>query len=122
MEIDKTSIFIPESFRKPYEEIFPSVYERVYLGLTDKTRTEEALIEVFVDFITRWGGPLTLDKFSEQHKVYLFELADRTIEKENRTVGRKSPVPVQTEEAVEDIKKTRLAEEILKAVEKELRR
>jgi hypothetical protein len=115
--IEKPEILIPESFREPYQEIFPEIHHRVYTGLIDKTRTDEALIEVFIDFLTRWRK--TFAQFSDQHRASLDELTDRIIAKENGTAGNKSPV--QADEAVPDIKKTMLAEEIFQAVEQKLR-
>lgn len=120
LEIQQGGPLVLESFKEPYQRIFPEIYEEVYQGVVDKTRTEEALIEVFVDFITRWGE--TMDSFSDQHKVFLHELVDRTIARENGTVGTQPPIPIEADEAVPDVKKTGLAEEILKAVEQELRR
>lgn len=119
LEVDQTEIIIPENFKQPYQEIFPEIHERVYLGLRDKTRTDETLIETLTDFIIRWGQ--TMDSFSDQHKVFLQELADRAIAKENTATEGVLPVLVQSNEAVPDIKKSKLAEEILKAVEQELR-
>jgi hypothetical protein len=64
-----------------------------------------------------------LDQFADHHKIFLHELADRSIAKENCTVGDQSPIFIQEspDQTVPDIKKTKLAEEILKAVEQELR-
>jgi len=116
-ELIHSEILIPESFEKPYKEIFSEIHGHVYTGLDDKTRTDEALIEVFTDFLTRWGQ--TFNQFSEQHRLFLYELADRTIAKENRTV--EFPAAMQSNGPIPDIQKTQLADEIFKAVEQELR-
>jgi hypothetical protein len=129
IELEKSGAFKPlairadflvlENFKKPYREIFPEIYERVYLGLEDKTRTGEALIEIFTDFIIRWGR--TFEKFEEHHKTFLFEIADRTIAKENNAKKENLSSEKQHQKEVPDIKKTGLADEVLKYVEQELR-
>lgn len=111
-------ILVPERFKKPYKEIFPEIHKRVYLGLKDKTCVGEALIEVFTDFIIRWGR--TFEQFEEYHKIFLQEIADRTIAKENSAYDD-TVAPIQSSEEVPDVKKTRLADEILKHVEQKLR-
>lgn len=118
--IDRSGMLVTESLKKSYYKIFPDMYKRIYQGLIDKTRTYEVLIEVFTDFLIRREH--TLDEFSGKHRVFLHEFADRAIAKENSTVGIQSSAPIQSHEIMADIKQTRLAEEILKAVEQELRR
>lgn len=117
LEIDQTNIFIPESFEDFYKEIFPEIHKKVYLELKDRTRTDEALIRIFADFLIRWGQ--TSEQFEDYHKSFLFEIADRTIAKENSVC--QAVVEEQSEEEIPNIKKSRLAYEILKVVEQELR-
>jgi len=118
-EVAKGIILIPESFKQIYNTIFPEIYERVYQGLKDKTRVEEALIEIFTDFIIRWGR--SLEQFEEHHRLFLQEIADRTIAKENKALGGKSVVFQQGEYEIPDFKKIGLADDILKYVQQELR-
>lgn len=56
----------------------------------------------------------------DYHKVFLHELADRATAQENSAAKELAFVPARYE-AVPDIKKSKLPEEILKAVEQELR-
>jgi hypothetical protein len=119
LEIDKADIFIPDNFQKPYREILPHIHERVYQGLGDKTRTDEALVEIFGSFIIRWGQ--SLDAFSDHHKSFLTELADRTIAKLNSVTKGASSTTTPRADHAPDVNKTGLAGEILKAVEQELR-
>ena len=116
-KVAKGIIFIPESFKQPYKTLFPEIYERVYQGLQDKTRTEEALIEIFTDFIIRWRQ--SLEQFEEHHRLFLQEIADRTIAKENKVLEGKSVAFQQGE--MPDVKKIGLADDILKYVQQELR-
>jgi hypothetical protein len=116
LKIAQGDILVPESFKEPYKEVFPEIYERVYTGLKDKSRTEEALIEIFTDFIVRWGQ--TFEKFEEYHRTFLFEIADRTIKKEDSALGDDF---VDTRENLPNFKNNRLADDILKYVEQELR-
>ena len=121
--IDRDRVLVPESFGEPYKKIFPEIHKRVYLGLNDKTRTDEALVEIFTDFLIRWGD--TFEHFSDYHENYLYEIADRTITKENSAYINKpdfepqARTPAKARE-IPDIKKNRLADEVLKAVEQEL--
>jgi len=113
--IDRTDILVPESFKAPYRKIFPDIYQCVRSGLKDKTRTNEALIEIFTDFLIHEDGPF--EKFEDYHKAFLFEIADRTIKKENDKLVH----PLESQEIAPDVKKTELADNILQAVEQELR-
>ncbi len=115
LEIYQDDILIPESFQKPYKEIFPEIYQYVHQCLIDKKRTDDVLIEVFADFITRWGSSFT--GLEEHYKHYLYEIADRAITKENKN----SKPLISHEHAPEpDIRASKLADEILKAVQQEL--
>jgi hypothetical protein len=122
-EIARGDILLPDNFQKPYRKIFPDIYQYVYLGLKDKTRTDEALIKVFTDFIVRWGQTFDFDKqFEDFHRTFLFEIADRTIEKENKPLTDESVVLLQdSAEELSDFKNNRLADDILRYVGQELR-
>jgi hypothetical protein len=119
---------VPEAFKKPYRAIFPELYERVYGNLADKSRLNEALTEVIYDFLTRWGP--SFEEFGEHHRNFLRELCDRTTSREN------SLPPVRGEAGVSGatcdgragmsegqaaIWLRRLADDVLRAVEQELR-
>ncbi len=125
LQRERTVFFVPEAFRKPYKEIFPSLYERVHQGLTDKLRTHDALAEVIYDFLTRWG--LTFEQFEEHHQTFLREISDRTIAKENSNVQIGIDEQVVADEmgdltqAQVAIRLSRLADEVLRAVEQDLR-
>ena len=108
-------------------------FSQILIGIEtpnkDKTRTDEALIEIFTDFIVRWGQTFEtkaegVGERSEQledfHRTFLFEIADRTIAKENSTISGKAAFREQSQE-MPDIKKNQITDEILKAVEQELR-
>jgi radical SAM superfamily enzyme YgiQ (UPF0313 family) len=126
LKLEPTVFFVPEAFKKPYKEIFPALYERMSQGLTDATRIQDALVEVIYDFITRWGS--TFEQFEEHHRVFLFELCDRTVAQENNHASARQG------EAAEAGKRTgggagaptavwlrRLADEVLRTVEQDLR-
>jgi hypothetical protein len=120
LAIDKTDISVPDNFLKPYREILPHIHERVYQGLGDKVRTDEALVEIFSSFIIRWGR--SLDAFSDHHNTFLTELADRTVAEFNNVTKGGSSAITPRADRVPDVTKAGLAGEILKAVEQELRR
>jgi hypothetical protein len=117
--INHTEVLVPESFKIPYKEIFSEIHNHVYLGLKDKTRTPVTLIEVFTDYLTRWGQ--TGEHFSDQYRVILRELADRTIEKENSAIQGVFTSSMEEHQKLPGVSQTQLADEILKAVEQNLR-
>jgi hypothetical protein len=126
---EPTVFFIPEAFKKPYRDIFRELYERVYQGLIDKSRTQDALVEVIYDFLTRWG--LTFEQFEEHHRAFLFEICDRTVAKENGTRPSGAGAPMDLREIPDRLTGLsegqtlvwlkRLADEVLRTVEQDLR-
>jgi hypothetical protein len=126
---EPTVFFVPEAFKKPYRDLFPELHERVHQGLIDKSRTQDALVEVVYDFLTRWG--LTFEQFEEHHRAFLFEICDRTIAKENGEL--ESGADARPELRVLPDRRTglsegqalvwlrRLADEVLRLVEQDLR-
>ena len=110
--------FVPLAFKKPYKEVFPAVYRRVAEGLLDRSRLEAALVEVFGDFLVRWGQSFT--QFEDYHQSYLMEICDRTLAKENSHLAR--PALAGGGLAVmPDFRATRLPEQVLRSVEQDLR-
>ena len=110
--------FVSPAFKKPYKEIFPAAYQRLAEGLLDRSRLEPALVEVFGDFLVRWGQSFT--QLEDYHQSHLMEICDRTLAKENAQLAR--PVPVDRGLVVmPDFRITRLPEQILRSVEQDLR-
>jgi hypothetical protein len=126
---EPTVFFIPEAFKKPYKDTFRELYERVYQGLIDKSRTQDSLVEVIYDFLTRWGP--TFEQFVDHHRVFLFEICDRTIAKENGTLPAGVGAPADQREIPNQLAELsegqtlvwlrRLADEVLRTVEQDLR-
>jgi radical SAM superfamily enzyme YgiQ (UPF0313 family) len=117
---------IPEEFKKPYKAIFPELHERLYQGLVDRTRTQEALVKVILDFLTRWGP--SFQRFEDHHRVFLNELCDRTIAAENRNhhagAGPASPAPREESAAPgapRSVLPRGLSDDVLHFVEQDLR-
>jgi hypothetical protein len=108
---------IPPTFQREYKKIFPDVYSQVYDHLADKSRVEDALIQVFTRFVSRWQG--SLDRFEEFHVTDLEATWADIVEKENS--NRKGGLVTLAAKPV-DLKKTRLPDEILRVVQHELRR
>jgi hypothetical protein len=120
---------VPDAFKKPYRAVFPELYQRIYLGLEDKSRIHDALTEVTYDFLTRWGP--SFEEFGEHHRSFLYELCDRTLAKENGDVRpardeRALPAPPTDGngsfgEGQAGVRLKRLADEVLRVVEQDLR-
>jgi hypothetical protein len=104
------------------------VHERVQNGLVDKTRTENALVEIFHDFLTRWGS--SFERLEEHHQVQLYEICDRTIARENGiSESGDSPAPrpwvrivPDARASIPDLALRRTAKDVLRCVEEEFRR
>jgi radical SAM superfamily enzyme YgiQ (UPF0313 family) len=126
---EPTVFFVPEAFKKPYRDLFPQLHERVHQGLIDKSRTQDALVEVVYDFLTRWG--LTFERFEDHHRAFLFEICDRTIAKENGEIAAGAGAIPELREHADRfaglsegqtmIRLRRLADEVLRLVEQDLR-
>lgn len=119
-EPDGRAILIPAAFRQTYDRLFPEVHRRVYANLADKERVAEALTEVFVDFLVRWGD--TFKELEAYHLTFLREIGDRTCAKFNGEPPE-TFVPVEPADGtVPDVRHLRLGDDVLKSVEQELSR
>jgi radical SAM superfamily enzyme YgiQ (UPF0313 family) len=116
---------VPDGFKKFYPVLFPELHARILQGLRDKSRAEDALVEVTYDFLARWGP--SFKEFEEHHRTFLFELCDRTIAAENSSarsgVSERAEIlageQVSRERAERRLK--RLADDVLRCVEQDLR-
>jgi radical SAM superfamily enzyme YgiQ (UPF0313 family) len=117
--IDRRPILIPDGFEAGYKTVFPSLYQKVVDHLADQSQLPEALIEVFTDFLTRWGEGFT--HMEDHHIVALNEIADRTIAQRNEEQATSRVV--RFGEGVYDAKQlmNQLRIEVLKSVERDLR-
>jgi radical SAM superfamily enzyme YgiQ (UPF0313 family) len=124
---DETVFAVPDGFKKLYPAVFPELYARVNEGLKDKWRAENALVEVTFDFLTRWGP--SFRQFEEHHRTFLYELCDRTIASENSIFdaagdGRFKSFGVEQAGGgpnYTDVYLRRLADDVLRCVEQDLR-
>lgn len=113
----ESSVIIPEGFAPSYKKVFPEIYERVQKGLVNQTRIEETLIEIFTQFLSRWGAQL--DNMQDYHQADLESTCDAVIAEENRHphTGLVMLGPPSTN----DFRKSKLPDEVLHSVEQELR-
>jgi uncharacterized radical SAM superfamily protein len=126
--LDETTFFVPDAFKGPFRTVFPAVHERVQKGLVDKTRAEVALVEIFHDFLTRWGS--SFERLEEHHQIQLWEICERTIARENGISGSEdSPAPQpwvridpDARATIQDYALRRAATDVLRCVEEEFRR
>jgi radical SAM superfamily enzyme YgiQ (UPF0313 family) len=124
--LDGTVFSVPDSFRQPYAALFPAVHAHMERNLVDKSQTEVALVEVFCDFLTRWGP--TFEKLEDYHQVQLLEMCDRIICKMNGTAYEpEAPAQpwVRGDDAggrITDFTLRRMATDVLRCVDDEFRR
>jgi hypothetical protein len=129
--LENPVFLVPDAFKKPYKAIFPELHQRVYCGLIDKSRTDEALIDAVYDFLTRVGP--ALEHFEDGHRHLLCQICDNTIATENGTAhGQNRAAPAEQVAVADrvagealpitpDIRRSRLADEVLNGVELKLR-
>jgi hypothetical protein len=118
IELDDRPIPIPPAFIKSYQGIFPEVYKLVHSKLNDKNQTPAALVQVFVDFIVRWGEGFK--KFEAYHLSFLKEICDKVCEKLNDQIPDKAILIDSAETSLPNFKRLRMNEDIIKSVEQEL--
>lgn len=118
-DLDRREVPIPQAFRRVFERgpIFDRTYRRVYTNLSDRARVPEALTDVFVDFLVRWGD--SFESLEPQHQVFLDELSDRTCANLNG-VPPESFVPQVEPPEIPSSRRMRLAEDVIRSVEQEL--
>jgi radical SAM superfamily enzyme YgiQ (UPF0313 family) len=116
-ELDNRPLTIPSVFRDVFKVIFPDIYRRVYLNLSDKGKVPEALVEVFVEFLVHEES---FRQFEEHHIALLNEIADRTCAGMSGRPPEKF-MPVKADNTpMPDASKLHLDEDVLKSVEQEL--
>jgi radical SAM superfamily enzyme YgiQ (UPF0313 family) len=118
LEVQKIDSVVPESFKEPYEHIFPEIYTQVFSDIADKTLVNETVIEIFAGFLTGWMQ--TSDSFAEEHIKSLRELAGRIISEKNQTFKIQSLPPSPANDILPNLKETCLADDFFKAVEQEM--
>jgi hypothetical protein len=128
LQPERITFLIPDEFRKSYKFIFPELYERIYSGLADKSQTQNALVQVTCDFLTRWRP--TFENFEPHHRLFLNELCDRTIDAENLKLNssrsnHEHGVSMRTENGTLNqrhaLRLHGLVDDVLRCVEQDLR-
>jgi radical SAM superfamily enzyme YgiQ (UPF0313 family) len=119
---DTTTVVIPPAFNAAFEELFSLVYARLHNNLRDRNVLPEASTDVLADFALRWGE--SFEAPNAVHRQYLNELCDRTAARINGIapelfVAAPEPSPPVS---LANVKKTRLADSVLKAVNDSLRK
>ncbi|MFH1417790.1 MAG: radical SAM protein [Planctomycetota bacterium] len=117
---DTREVTIPESFRSMFKTamVFGGLHERVQRDLHDQSHEAEALTDIFVDFLVRWGHDF--ERFEPHHGEFLRELSDRTCAQYNRSqTGQPAQLTPETTH-IPSSQRARLADDVLGAVEQEL--
>jgi hypothetical protein len=115
---DNRPVFVPAPFRAEFEHMFSDVYSRVYLNLIDKEKIPEAVTEVFVDFLVRWGE--SFDQLERHHMQFLQEICDRTCAMFNGQAPQDFQAITVGDTPIENARRVRLSDDILKTVDQEL--
>jgi hypothetical protein len=111
-------LLVPSGFGPALTSLFPELYARLYQHLPEKARVPEALRDVLVGFLVRWGE--TFQQLEPQHRAFLFELCDRTAAKFG---GQPAPAPAEDlGKLLSEVRKNRLLDAVLKDVRDELTR
>lgn len=126
--LETTYFSVPEGFREPYKAIFPVVYDHVHKSLQDKSRKEIVLVDVFHDFLTRWGSGFEL--FEDYLQIQLMEICDQRIALENGSSKEVDAIPLApwvrietgTAYRISNPELKRTADDVLRCVEDEFRR
>lgn len=116
-ELDNRPVTIPQEFTDAYRTIFPDIYKRTYLTLTDKSKAPEVLVAVFAEFLVHEGN---FRKMEEHHILLLNDILERTCARINGQKPEYYMPANPSDKTVLDVRKIRLHEEILKSVEQEL--
>jgi len=118
--LERRELRVPPLFSASFEELFEPVHARVYVNLQEPALAAEALTEVFVDFLLRWGHSFA--GVEPHHHQFLKELADRTCAVFNGVEPSQflGISPEESGAVVPNPKKTRIAGAVLKAVGDEL--
>jgi hypothetical protein len=124
--LQETVLSVPNAFRQPYKNLFPSLRQRVSEGLFEKTDTDNVLVNIIYEFLVKCAP--ALESFEIEHRESLFEICDRQIEDVNRKRPRALvPQPTQTtielspRKPVSHQSDNSLADDVIRWVERELR-
>ncbi len=118
LPMESDSSLISKGFLNVYGEIFPGIYENVSLNLTDRSRLEETLIEIFAEFLSQWKE--SDDTVAEDLRVQLMEISGRIINMKNTSAEIQITSSDNGGEGANGINVSHLSDQILKAVEQEL--
>ncbi|MFT3764355.1 MAG: radical SAM protein [Minicystis sp.] len=113
---DTRPLLVPPSFGRAMTGLFPEIFTRLARSLSDEDRIPEAMKEVFVDFIVRWGSSFA--ELLPEHRAYLLELCDRAAAKHGGQPG--SPPRAGEMDLLRAARRRRLLDAVLKDVRDEI--
>ncbi len=119
LEIEQEKTLLSREFKESYEEFFPTVYGSVVDSLIDKIDIEFILMRIFKEFIVSKGKDI--GALSEQDKSQLLEIAEAVVTDSNLKSDRRADSLITDAAEIEDPRYLRMFEQVLKAVEQELR-
>lgn len=115
---DARPVHFPPELGAALAPLLPELYSQLYRSLPDEQLVPEAMKEVLVDFIVRWGAGLR--ELEPQHRHFLLELGERTAA---RLGGPPAGAPREDAAArLAQARRSRLFDSVLKDVRDELAR
>ncbi len=117
IELEERDLDIPQVFRDKFKVIFPKVYRCAHLNLDDKSKLDEVLMDIFVDFVVHWGK--NLEEFDDYHLELLYELTNRACARANGQAPELF-VPRVSEDMLAEKPPRFFDQEVLKSVGQEL--
>jgi hypothetical protein len=113
---DPRPLVLPSSFGAAVGGLFPELFTKLARSLPDERLIPEAMKQVFVDFLVRWGS--SFQTVEPEHRAFLLELCDKATEKLG---GHAANEPRDGERALlQDARRRRLLDAVLKDVRDEL--
>ena len=117
--IDRSQVVVPKSFEDSFKDIYLEIHQKIKSGLDDKSLIDEALIEVFTDFLTRSGK--TFEQLSDHHRAFLYDLCDLTVTRLNEESQKQASACNESAKQRFAVKNHSSSEDILNIIEQKLR-
>jgi radical SAM superfamily enzyme YgiQ (UPF0313 family) len=116
---DSRPVTVPPAFREAFKRILPDLHRRVYLGLEDKSKVPQVLVDIVVDFLIHELEE-GFTELGEQHVLLFQEMADRACAELNAVPPAGFRPTEDDDTPVPSVGRLRLGDDVLQSVEQEL--